>query len=104
MSEIIAFILGIWFGGLIVIVSYGGNKCINNKKEVIDIEKIIIKNDFKKHKPKREKMIIRKMYFMKHDEFYSPIVLDENNVLVDGYTSYLIAKEFKFQWVEFIRR
>lgn len=33
-------------------------------------------------------------YFRKNNRVESPIVLDENNVLKDGYTSYLIFKNY----------
>lgn len=104
MSEIIALVLGIWFGALIVIMFYGGNQIMLNREEkIIDIEKIKIKDDFKKHKPRYKKLKSREIYFLKNNEFYSPIILNKDNVLIDGYTSYLIAKKLNFKQVEFIR-
>ena len=39
-------------------------------------------------------------YIRENKKFKVPIVVDSNNNLKDGYTSYLIAKELKLKEVE----
>ena len=55
----------------------------------IRLSKIKITKEFKKHKPKKQKMAEKDSYFILN------IILDKNNVLLDGYTTYLLAKEYK---------
>lgn len=69
----------------------------------INIDKIIISEKFKQKEPGQRKINERLAYFEKYGEFYSPIVLDKNNILIDGYTSYLIAKRYGFENVEIKR-
>lgn len=65
------------------------------------LENIKIQEKFKKHPPNAMKMNKRKFYYYynHHKKFYVPIVVNKNNILVDGYTSYLIAKEYKLKYV-----
>lgn len=67
----------------------------------IRLSKIKISNEFKKHKPKKSKMNDKNMYFIVNGTFKDKIILDKNNVLVDGYTTYLLAQEYekKFIWI-----
>lgn len=60
--------------------------------KLIKINDIIIKRNFKKTLPKKNKYKKHKKYYNKHGYFYNPIVLDKNNVLLDGYCNYLICK------------
>lgn len=68
---------------------------------LIRLSKIKISEEFKKHKPKSKKMNDKNIYFILNNTFKEKIILDKNNVLVDGYTTYLLAKEYekKFIWV-----
>lgn len=74
-----------------------------NSKEIINIDEIIISEEFKKKIPGKRKMNIRLDYFEKTGEFFSPIILDKNNVLIDGYTSYLIAKKYDLKNIKISR-
>lgn len=57
------------------------------------MRKIVISDDFLAHAPRNKKMIERIDYFLRNGKFHSPILLDaKSHVLLDGYTSYLIAK------------
>ena len=58
-----------------------------------NINNIIISNEFKNTVPKPNKMRDKWLFYKVFGEFKERIVLDEDNCLVDGYTSYLIAKE-----------
>lgn len=59
---------------------------------LVDLEDIEIQIDFLKSHPKNQKMIHKWKYYNKIGEFESPILLDRNYILQNGYTSYLIAK------------
>lgn len=58
----------------------------------INIDDIIIQPDFVERVPKPKKMEQKWKYYRENDKFESPILIDKNFVLVDGYTSYIIAK------------
>lgn len=64
---------------------------LSEKEEIIKLSDIIISKKFTK--PKREKMKERSEYYREYKDFKVPIILDKNNVLIDGYTTYLIAKK-----------
>lgn len=42
--------------------------------------------------PNFYKLMERTVYYAQYKRYKVPIVVDKNNMLVDGYTSYLIAK------------
>lgn len=69
--------------------------------EIIPIECIKIKKYF--NKPKVSKMKEKEEYFNKHGYFRSTIILDKNNVLLDGYTTYLLAKEQGYKSITILR-
>lgn len=58
----------------------------------VDLKDIDIPIDFLRHHPRREKMERKWKYYREAGEFESPIMLNKNFVLHNGYTSYLIAK------------
>ncbi len=93
-----------------VIISAGGFSIgmlwglyIEQKQHYIKLSKIKIKDSFMKKEPKDWKMKERWEYYRCNDRFYSPIVIDQTNYLVDGYTSYLIAKADGLKEVEVVR-
>lgn len=57
----------------------------------IEIDKIKIPNNFTYPKPKKMKQ--KYIYYRKNHKFESQIIIDPNYNLLDGYTSYLIAKQ-----------
>lgn len=71
---------------------------INRKRKIIKISDIKIQKKFKL--PNKEKLDRRYTYFDTKAKFEVPIVVDSKNNLIDGYTSYLIAKHYKFSHVE----
>ena len=96
---------------LILVVFVGGTSMgmlcgmkLEENEHYIKLKKIKISDDFKKHPPKLKKMSIRASYFRIFGRLYSPIILDDDNYLIDGYTSYLIAKTDGLKKVEFFRR
>lgn len=80
--------------------------CIENSERMIDFEIIKLEHiTIPKHfrKPKKEKIEERKKYFESYKNFETSIILNDKNVLIDGYTTYLIAKENKLSHV-YIKR
>lgn len=65
---------------------------------VIDLKNIKIPKKFTK--PRKEKLEHRFKYYEKNKCFEVPIVIDKNYMLVDGYTSYLIAKKYNMKLVQ----
>lgn len=63
----------------------------NNK--YIKTAKIIIPECFANTVPSAEKVKAKMEYYEKHGRFEKPISISRDNILVDGYISYLIAKE-----------
>lgn len=75
-------------------------KEINTLRDMrfIELDKIQIPADFSK--PNKNKLKERIEYFKEYKQFAVPIVIDKNNKIVDGYTSYLVAKHNNFSYVE----
>ena len=69
--------------------------------EIVRLENIKIKKHFSQ--PKERKMKERRNYFNKYGYFKSPIILDKNNTLLDGYTTYLLAKEIGYKSITILR-
>lgn len=57
----------------------------------VQVRDIKIKDEFLKTPPSKKKMAQKWKYYRETGKLNSPIVLDENLYLIDGYTSYLIA-------------
>ena len=66
----------------------------------VKVSDIIIPEEFKATKPRFEKMIQKREFYRKNDRFESKIVLNKDFLLIDGYTSYIIAKENGMKYVE----
>lgn len=69
--------------------------------EVVDIptDEVKIYPCFAAHSPKAEKMEQKERYFEETGALQSQIILDGNGYLIDGFTSYLMAKERGIQIV-----
>ena len=79
------------------------SKVVNrpNEGEIVKIGSIKIKDDFKE--PGTFKMLERRYYYNEHKYFKNQIVLNAENYLVDGYITYLLAKEKGFDYITIIR-
>lgn len=66
----------------------------------VKVSDIIIPEEFKVTKPRFKKMIQKREFYRKNDRFESKIVLNKDFLLIDGYTSYIIAKENSMKHVE----
>lgn len=103
----------------IAVIEYCNSKINDGKDEIIDMQEQFIDkllNELDKRvkfvylknikipeyftNPKQKKFQERVEYFCKNKKFKVPIVINENNELLDGYTSYLIAKNFDLEIVE----
>lgn len=71
-----------------------------NKVKIMRIKDIIIPKEFQK--PRTEKMNERIEYFKKNQNFETQIVVDKDNNLIDGYTTYLIAKKYGINFINVI--
>lgn len=65
----------------------------------IGVKKIKIHPDFLQSTIRKDKFARKKEHYLNTGEFESPIVLSSNNTLLDGYSSYLIAKDFGLEKV-----
>lgn len=70
--------------------------------EIVKLESIKILKHFKQ--PGYLKIKSRKEYYKRHKYFRSTIVLDHNNYLVDGYITYLLARQMKFDCITILRK
>lgn len=63
------------------------------------LKNIKISKEFKMAYPKTLKLISKMEYYLRNNKFEQPIVINKDNVLVDGYTSYIIAQMLNKKWV-----
>lgn len=61
--------------------------------DYMKLKDIKIPNSFSSHMPSLSKMIEKEEYFKKYGMLKESIIVDQTNYLIDGYTSYLIAKK-----------
>lgn len=74
-----------------------------NSIEVMSLADIVVPKSFLDTYPSPEKMTKRIKELKKYGKFTNIIEVDRNNVLVDGYTTYVLAKGFGHTEVEVIR-
>ena len=74
------------------------------KNMFIRLSKIKIPKEFQEHKPKSKKMNDKNIYFILNNTFKEKNILDKNNVLVDGYTNYLLSQEYEKKFIRSYRR
>lgn len=79
------------------------SKIINrpNEGEIVKINNIQI--PYKFTEPNKNKLLKRENYYKKYGYFKSTIVLNKNNVLVDGYTTYLLALNNGYEYITILR-
>lgn len=69
---------------------------LKSKYKTIPLDEIIIPQEFAKTRPKPSALIRKTANFCLERDGLSAIEVDKNNVLFDGYMSYLILKELGF--------
>ena len=68
-------------------------------ERIMKIDDIKIYPCFAAHSPKAEKMAQKEQYFAETGLLQSQIILDGNGYLIDGFTSYLLAKKYGIRTV-----
>lgn len=63
------------------------------------LKNIKISKEFKMKYPKTLKLISKMEYYLRNNKFEQPIIINKDNVLIDGYTSYIIAQMLNKKWV-----
>lgn len=69
--------------------------------EIVKIENIKISYRFKN--PRKEKLKKREEYYKKYGYFRSTIILNKNNLLIDGYTTYILAFNMGYDYITILR-
>lgn len=62
------------------------------------LKNIKISKEFKMKYPRTLKLISKMEYYLRNNKFEQPIVINKKGVLVDGYTSYIIAQMLNKKW------
>ena len=68
-------------------------------EKIMKIDDIKIYPCFESHSPKAEKMEQKEQYFAETGLLQSQVILDRNGYLINGFTSYLLAKRHGIQIV-----
>lgn len=76
---------------------------IKSETVKIELDKINIPSNFKRDLPNKAKIIARYDFYKKTGGFDREILIDENNNLLDGYTTYLICKMVGIEKVRVLR-
>lgn len=66
----------------------------------IRLSKIHIPPEMRLTPPGAGKLNQKYLYFLKHNRFQSPVLIDRTYTLVDGYTTYLLARMFGHKKIE----
>ena len=74
-----------------------------NGTRVLNIDEIYIRHSMHESHPNPDKIHKCYSYYRKHGRFDRDIIVDENNVLVDGYCAYLVAKMFDEEYVRVVQ-
>lgn len=75
-------------------------KIIKKLLKIEEVSNIKIQDRFLNHPPNPIKMFGKRYCYHAVGKFSSKIVLNENNILLDGYTTYLLAKEVGKKYVK----
>lgn len=80
------------------------SRILNRPKEgeVVKLDNIKIQRYFKQ--PNFWKIRQQKKYYERFKYFRKAIVLDDNNYLVDGYITYLLARQMRFDYITILRK
>ena len=78
-------------------------KILNRPKEGEIVKLGNIKIPYSFVAPKKHKLYKRNLYYLKYGYFRSTIILNKNNLLVDGYTTYLLALNKGYDYITILR-
>lgn len=73
------------------------------KKVNLKIKDIKIQDRYKESPPRRGKMESKWKHYKQYRKFEEEIIVNKHNVLIDGYTSYLIAKQEGIKSVQVVK-
>lgn len=59
----------------------------------MNLKKIKVSKEFRKHKPSKKKVEAAKKYYEKNKKLDKPVVLNHNNEIVDGYARFVAIRE-----------
>lgn len=76
---------------------------LKSKRIKLHLNEIIITKAFSDHLPNWSKLRQRAEYYQKYGCFDRPIIVDDKYHLIDGYTTYLMAKMFGVQKLDVYR-
>lgn len=79
------------------------SKILNRPKEGEIVKLKNIKIPYYFVKPNKQKINKRERYYKKHGYFRSVIILNKNNSLKDGYTTYLLALKWGYDYITILR-
>ena len=79
------------------------SKILNRPKEgeIVKLENIKIPYRFTA--PNKKKLEKRKKYYEKYGYFKTTIILNKDNLLIDGYTTYLLAFNLGYNYITILR-
>lgn len=79
-------------------------KCdeMNRERKHIVLDDIVIQESFKENKPSIEKITERLNYYKDKGKFEKEITVNKDNVLLDGYVTYLICKMLDKDYIKVI--
>lgn len=67
------------------------------------VDDIEISPDFARHTPRNEKLSRRFLEYFHDRKFHTPVILNEEGTLVDGYSAYLVAKTLNLKTIHVSR-
>ena len=79
------------------------SKILNRPKEGEIVKIANIKIPYYFLAPNKNKLRTRKRYYEKHKYFRSIVVLNNDNLLVNGYITYLLALNMGFEYITIVR-
>jgi|GEM_PF-734516 len=82
-------------------LDWNRRKCNELISKNIALDDIVIMDVFKETPPSETKLLEAQQYYTKHGKLKSEIILSDNKVLLDGYTSYIVAKNEGLKEVPF---
>lgn len=75
---------------------------LNMERKNITLDEIVIQDSFKENKPSLEKITERLNYYKDNGKFEKEITVNKDNVLLDGYITYLICKMLDKDYIKVI--
>lgn len=91
--------------GIFIMLIYAGYEIYikDNPYEIINVENIRIKENYHKAGVSTKKMQRKDNFYKLNGYFEDRIILNKNNVLLDGYSTYLLLLHYQIKQVEVIR-